>query len=88
MAKVKLVWPDAAELPIGFADQLHVTAVQGRFYLTFGQLNLPPMKELPDDFTADVRPIGRFVVPGNAMSAMIQALNTVVEAASAGTVES
>ena len=54
--------------------------VQGRAYLTFGEVNLPVMLEgPPKGFVAEVRPVARILVGIDELESMIGALKTVLE---------
>jgi hypothetical protein len=81
---VQFKWADATALPIHAVEQLHVQSVQGRFYLTFGQLNLPVMVEgPPPGFKADVRPVARLMVLPQDLESIVRTLQTVLDASRA-----
>jgi hypothetical protein len=80
-AAVQFKWGDSTALPIHAVEQLHVQVVQGRIYLTFGQLNLPVMVEgPPPGFKADVRPVARLMVLPHDFETIVRTMQTVVDA--------
>ncbi|MEK7239199.1 MAG: hypothetical protein AAB224_01300 [Gemmatimonadota bacterium] len=82
---VKLAWEDATSIPQPFVDQLHIRVVQGNYYLTFGQLNLPVFDgEPPEDFVARIHPVARMVVPAPEMERMLEALRRINVSAKGG----
>lgn len=75
----RVEWNDARELPLLAAEQLHVRVVQGRYYLTFGQLNLPVFEgPPPDDFIAEIRPVARLVLSTTDVESIVRVLSQVL----------
>jgi hypothetical protein len=78
--QVGLNWPEIRELPLVFADQVHIQRVPDRFYVTFGQVNLPIISGAPPSgFRADVRPVIRLVITAEDMRRIVGAIQTVME---------
>lgn len=82
LRNVELNWMNAQELPLVLADQVHIQAVPGRYYITFGQVNLPVFVGAPpSDFRADVRPVVRLVISTEDFKRILSAVDGVVKQA-------
>lgn len=80
---LQMVWEDGRELPIHHADHMHIQAVPGAFYMSFGQVNLPLFVGAPPaDMVVPIRPISRLVVSADAMKHMLEAMRKVVDSVS------
>jgi hypothetical protein len=56
-------WESPLELPLEFADQIHVQRVGDRYVLTIGHGNFPLVGPRPvEPFKIGIRPLHRYVV--------------------------
>lgn len=61
------------------ADELQLQWVNDRFYLTFGQIQVPFVEPEGGNFVADIRPVGRYVVSRQSLEKIRDLLNRVLD---------
>lgn len=74
-------WVGATELPLPVSDFMHWRVVDERCYLTFGQLNVPPIDgPVPDGTELEIRALSRLVVSATTLRIWLPLLQAAVNA--------
>lgn len=61
--QIRAVWGAASELPVEFADHVHVQRIGDRYFLTIGQSNFPLFEGQPTaPVDIPIRPLHRYAV--------------------------
>jgi hypothetical protein len=74
-------WATASELPVEFADQMHVQRTGDRFFVTLGQGAFPLMEGPPQgDIEISIRPLHRYVISTADLRRFVEALQQTLPA--------
>jgi hypothetical protein len=74
---IDVYWGSGEDLEPIYADQLHLQSINQQYYLTFGQLRPPLVKEgVPvDKIVAEIRPVAKLIVTREAFKRIAKLLN-------------
>jgi hypothetical protein len=85
---VRLKWGTGFDLPTVYVNQLNINHAEGQFYLTFGELVLPPFTTPADlPMELEIRPRVRLAIAPARMLEMVKAIQTNVQTFASGSSE-